>query len=76
MPKKRFEVLHHQIKLLILNGEEGWQHGQQLPSNIELTADFKTSSTTMQKVMHTLEAQRLIRSVRGRGRYVTYKKEG
>lgn len=59
------EALRHRI------GRGEWQRGDRLPSNDELTREFKVARVTVRQAIDLLREDGLVRSKQGRGTFVT-----
>jgi GntR family transcriptional regulator len=73
MPRRRrSEPLRYQIRndLLDLLVEEGYQPGDQIPTEQELVDMLDVSRSTLREGLHLLEEERIIRTKHGAGRFL------
>jgi GntR family transcriptional regulator len=66
--------LQHQLQQRILSGQ--LQHGTQLPSVRELSADLHINPLTVTKVYQILEREGFVETKRGIGTYVCHQSSG
>lgn len=71
VPRHRqiFDLLRERIRTRI------WKYGEKLPSMEKLCKEFSVSPITMKTVLRNLRDEHMIRTVRGSGTYVSWKKE-
>ena len=66
--------LQHQLQQRILSGQI--QHGEQLPSVRELSAELHINLLTVAKVYQNLEREGFVETKRGVGTYVSHQSSG
>jgi len=66
--KRAYEDIIQQVLALIEEGK--LKHGDQLPSERDLTKILKVSRTTVRKAVCTMESMKLLQCCRGIGSYV------
>ena len=72
--KRAYEGIIQQVITLIEEGK--LKHGDQLPSERDLTKIFKVSRPTVRKAICTMASMKLLQSSRGIGSYVLAADEG
>jgi DNA-binding GntR family transcriptional regulator len=68
-PEPSYRQLANQLREAIISGEIA--PGEALPSLAQLVAETGLSKSTVQRAVRELTAEGLVRSVSGRGRFVT-----
>jgi DNA-binding FadR family transcriptional regulator len=69
-PPRGANLIARELAQAIMNGAYG--HGQQLPTERQLAANFAASRTTVRKALAVLETQKLVQRRPGSGTYVSF----